>query len=180
MSRTQKLVEAAMLAAVAFIIDIIFKQIPILQMPQGGSFSLALLPIVIAAIRLGPGHGVMVGAIFGFLNFLSDGYAFSPYSIFLDYLFACGVMGLVGIFKKQCEQSLTKMIVFGVIGIAVFGTIKFWSHVLSGVVAFDTELWASMVYNAGYCYASLLGVAMVYVLISPAMFTLLKHQRKSY
>ena len=86
MKKTElKLAESAILVALAIVLDITSKMIPVLQMPQGGSISLALLPLVILSLRNGYKYGFLGGMTFGIVNFLMDGYAFHWGSFIFDY-----------------------------------------------------------------------------------------------
>ena len=62
MKKTElKLAESAILVALAIVLEITSKMIPVLQMPQGGSISLALLPLVILSLRNGYKYGFLGG-----------------------------------------------------------------------------------------------------------------------
>lgn len=166
MNNTKKLVETAMLVSLAFVFDVMAKLIPIMSMPQGGSFSFAMLPLFILAFHLGIGWGTIGGVCFGLINCIFDGYVNSPASLFLDYLIAFGVIGLAGLAKRWIykKNDIQGMIIMA-ITMTIVVTLRCTSHIFAGVIAWDTELWASTVYNAPYCYASLVGCIIVGILI---------------
>ena len=101
-----KITETAILAALAVVFQLISTFVPILKMPQGGSVSLSMLPIVVLALRRGPKYGVIGGLILGTLNLLVDiavgqgSFVLHWGSLFLDYFVPCGILGIAGIFKS--------------------------------------------------------------------------------
>ncbi|HEY8395526.1 MAG TPA: ECF transporter S component, partial [Bacilli bacterium] len=130
-----KITETAILSALAVVLQLISTVVPILKMPQGGSLSLSMLPIVVLALRRGIKYGVIGGLILGLLNMAVDTAlgTFSLHwgSLFLDYLVACGLLGIAGIFQKKREKT-----VYLILAIALSGFLKYLSHSFSGVLFF--------------------------------------------
>ena len=127
----RKITETAILIALAIVIDVVFKLIPFLNMPQGGHISVAMLAIIINGFRNGWKYGLAGGLLFAILNWLIDSRFLHIGSIFFDYIFAVTVSGVSGSFQKQ-GQSLWKfcLIVF----LLCLGRYIFTS--LSGVLFF--------------------------------------------
>ena len=105
-SRTRKLVECAILIAIASVLSII----KIIEMPYGGSVTIAsMLPIIIIAYKYGAGWGLSSGLIFAViqqlmgLKKLSYGTSWPAVVaiILLDYIIAFTVAGLGGVFRKD-------------------------------------------------------------------------------
>lgn len=154
---TVKLVVAAMCVAMAFIMDVITKFIPFLHMPQGGAISITLIPLVIAALLLGPLYGVIAGVSFGLLNFFFDGGAGNLHwgSFFLDYTVAFGAVGLVGFFRPLFYRN--KIWAY-ITAIALACLLRYISSSLSGVIFFGAyapegvNVWfySFVLYNAAY------------------------------
>ena len=89
------LVEGAIFVAMAEILGFFPK---LWQMPEGGSVTLMMLPIVIYALRWGLGQGLLAGLAFGILDFmLNGGIAIGWQSIIGDYVVALTALGLAGI-----------------------------------------------------------------------------------
>lgn len=147
-----KLTESAILVALAVAMEFISKMIPILQMPQGGSVSLAMLPIIIIGYKNGLFYGVLSGLTYGIINFLIDGYAFHWGSFAFDYTLAFMSLGLTGIIKNAYRN---KIVLFN-IGILVVGFFRFIFHVISGVFFFEAGIWGSVVYNGPYMLGSIM------------------------
>ncbi len=70
------------------------------QLPQGGSISLQMLPLLVFALRWGAGPGVVVGVAYGFLHSLQDMFMVHPLQYLLDYPIAFGLIGLAGLVKN--------------------------------------------------------------------------------
>ena len=162
--------ESAIMIALAVAFEFIVKSVGFLTMPQGGSFSLTMLPIMIIGLRRGIKYGLLTGLIYGFLNFVIDGFILHWGSLFLDYLFAFSVIGLTGLFNNKAKNN----ILFLVISILVVSLMRYTLHVLSGILFFreylDTDgtiiadIIASLSYNIIYMLPSTLLCLIVGVL----------------
>ncbi|KAF0091129.1 MAG: hypothetical protein FD141_918 [Fusobacteria bacterium] len=115
-------------------------------MPQGGSISLAALPIIVFAMRNGWKSGVFVGLVYGILQLIIGPiYSVHPISIVFDYLLVGAVLGLI-INDTSNFKFITRFI-------TVF-IVRFFSYVLSGVVVFasyagdQNPIIYSLVYNS--------------------------------
>jgi thiamine transporter len=136
-------------------------------MPQGGSISLATLPIIVFAMRNGWKSGVFVGLVYGIIQLIIGPiYSVHPISIIFDYLLVGAVLGLI-----IDESSNMKLIMRFFI---VFLT-RYLSYVLSGVVVFasyagdQNPLIYSLVYNtyALVEMAVIIGVVLILKKFSP-------------
>ena len=157
---TKKLVEIGIFVAIAIVLDLM----PLFKMPQGGSLSLNMLPIFIIAFKYGVKKGVIAGAVFGIISFILSGYAIHWGSIFFDYIFAFGALGIAGLFKKN---ALSNNLAF-IIGIIIGGFFRYVFHGLSGVIFFsqyagDYNPWfySFIVYNLPYMAGSVLLVIII-------------------
>ena len=99
--RIQALCEGAILLALAIVLNYLSKMI-FANMPQGGSVSLAIFPLLLYVHRWGVGRGLLIGFAYGLLDMLIDGgYAWGWQSMLLDYLVAYTALGLGGFFKGK-------------------------------------------------------------------------------
>lgn len=158
------IVETSILIAFAVVLELIFKLIPFMDMPQGGSFSLAMLPILILSFRRGPFYGILGGIIFGIINLLIDGVLYHWTSFFLDYTLAFGLIGVAGIFNPLLKENSRRNIVFLVIGSIVGIFFRLSSTVLSGMIAFETPFVGSVIYNAPYILVS--GLMCIVIIVA--------------
>lgn len=152
MNRTRllTLIEIGILTAMAFVLG----EIQLFKLPQGGSVSLVMVPIVLLAFRRGIIAGLLSGLIVGILKIFFGGYILFPMQVILDYPLPFALVGLAGIFAiKNKKVPFT----FYVLGILLAAGLKWFSHVLSGVIFFGEYAWEgwdvwpySMAYNATF------------------------------
>ena len=126
--RVRALCEGAILLALALVLNVLSKSI-FANMPQGGSISLAMFPLLLVAHRWGWGHGLLAGFCYGLLDMLLDGgYAWGWQSILLDYLVAYTALGLGGFFKGKA---------WGIFPCVAIGCMaRFGVHYFSGVTLY--------------------------------------------
>ena len=127
----KKIIETSVFVGLAVVIDLVFKLIPFLKMPEGGHVSVAMLAIIINGFRNGWKYGLSGGLIFAIINFMLDGYILHWGSIFFDYIFAFTALGISGFFKNQGK----KLLYFNLI-IVLCCFIRYIFSSLSGVIFF--------------------------------------------
>jgi len=166
-------VEIAIFTALTLVLD----QFAVFKMPQGGSISLGMLPILVIALRHGTGVGLVTGMLTGIVNFLFGGYFLNVVQIILDYPVAFAVLGLAGVvadrFQQQLQEGqLTKAVVSASLG-TLFGSIAVWiAHTISGIAFFGQfaphgqAIWFySMTYNAAYVIPKMTLTLVVLILL---------------
>ncbi len=172
--------EAAIMAALAFVLDllqgVIFDAVPFFA--NGGSVGIAMLPIIFIGIRRGPLIGFVSGLVTGILQMLTGFYAISDtwykvlFQVLLDYTLAYAICGLfAGFFKYTLNKkghgfNLTMILVAGFLG----GVGKYLCHVLAGYFFWPSDMWGgplaySILYNGIYMLPStILCMALLAVL----------------
>ena len=145
------------------------------NLPNGGSITFAMFPLLLFSVRFGLGKGLMAGFTFGLLQLIFDGaYAWGWQSMLLDYLVAFTPLGLAGLFKGKS---------WGIFPGTVLGCVaRFAVHYISGVTiyriyepaeipgigVFDDAVLYSLVYNGAYMLPNmLLALAVAGVLYVP-------------
>lgn len=105
------LVEGAVMVALAEILGFL----KIWHMPEGGSVSLMMLPIIVYALRWGLGQGLLAGVALGVLDFIlnPEGFGIGWQSILGDYMVALTALGLAGVGHKK---GLPGVIVGSIVG----------------------------------------------------------------
>lgn len=153
------LVETAIMVALAVVLSFV----RVWTMPQGGTISLTMLPLFLLAFRRGPWAGIVGGAVYGLVSLIFDGVIYHPMSIFLDYVFAYGLLGVAGFFKLS-GWGITA-------GVTVGTALRYVSSVLSGALLFaeyagDQNPWVySLGYNATYMLPELVICVVALVLL---------------
>lgn len=129
---TQMIVEAGIMLA----LSIILGEFKLFQMPQGGSVSFAMLPIIIFSIRWGFVSGMIVGALYSIISvMIFGGTILGPIQYILDYPLAYAFMGLSGISLSKDKSDLKGYIPF----IVIAYLLKFVCHFLSGLIFFAVD-----------------------------------------
>lgn len=139
-------------AALCIALSFVLSYVRLYKLPQGGSITLAsMLPIFMFAYAYGVGPGMLVGAAYGFLQFIQDAYFVHPVELLLDYPLAFAMLGLAGLSAKFPDQ-------WGIIPGIVIGTFgRFICAFISGLIFFymyapegQSVLVYSIVYNGFY------------------------------
>lgn len=136
--RINVLAEIAIFVGLAVVLDLIGGMFSPFR--QGGSISVAMLPIFIISFRHGWKSGVLGGFILGLIQLLIAGseifgwiYEPTPLKIVLviglDYVIAFSILGLSGIFKNPFTNKKSF-----ILGIALGSFLRYICHGISGVV----------------------------------------------
>ena len=175
--------ETAILIALAVVLELLSKTFfNFVRMPNGGSFSIAMVAIVAIGFRRGAKYSIPAGIIFGFINFLIDGYGLHWGSLFFDYLAAFGAYGICGFFKKYRNN-------IGIFTLAILlaGTVRYMFHGFSGVLFFaDTvpaeyagHIWfySFVAYNLMYNLSSTIVSMVISIILHKQLFLFLKDEK---
>ena len=109
---------------------------------SGGSITLAsMAPLLIYAYFYGVAEGLLVGLIFGLLNFISGPWILTPMTFILDYLLAYGSIGLMGFSGKLQRKKQNQTLVVA-IGVLIVYIARFTCHLCSGFIYFaESSIW---------------------------------------
>lgn len=169
--RVQALCEGAIMVALAQALS----YVKFIELPNGGSLTPAMFPILFFAVRWGLRWGLGAGFVFGVLQLMFDNaYAWGWQSILLDYLLAFTPLGLAGLFRGKS---------WGIFPGTVLGcAARFVVHYISGVTVyrivvpteipgfgtFGNPVLYSLVYNGVYMLPNtLLALAIAGILYVP-------------
>ena len=126
--RILALTEGAILLALAVVLNYL-SGIIFASLPQGGSITLAMFPLLLYVHRWGFGRGLLVCFVYGTLDMLlGKGYAWGWQSILLDYLVAYTALALGGLFRGKA-WGIFPAIILGCLG-------RFGVHHLSGITLY--------------------------------------------
>lgn len=165
-SRLLALVETAVMVALA----VLLASIKVYKLPQGGSITAgSMVPILLVALRHGPGWGTLAGVATGLINYIMDPFFAHPVQFILDYPVAFGALGLAGFAANRGNTAAAW------IGSLALGG-RFLAHVVSGAVFFaeyapkGQSPWVySAVYNGSYMLPELVISGVLLTLVLPAL-----------
>lgn len=139
-------------------------------MPQGGSITLEMTPLLFFSYMYGAKRGICAGAMSGLLQIIFGGYVVHPLQALLDYPLAFGCIGAAGMFGRHV-----------IIGTVLAGIGRLVCHILSGVVFFASyapvgqNAWVyAAVYNATFLTPTLILAAAAALLLWKRLGSFLK------
>lgn len=147
---------------------------------NGGSLSLAMIPLVVFALRRGPVYGIVAGTVFGLLNcILSGNIGWGLPSVLLDYVLAYGAVGVAGFFGRI---KVGKVNLGPIVGSIAGCAARFAIHFLSGVtiyaittatelngVTYTNAALYSLIYNGSYMLPDTILTVVVVALVAAAL-----------
>ena len=175
---TRKLVESALIIAIATVLSLIKFDLPF----GGGVTVVSMLPLVLCSHRWGWKWGAVTAFVYSVLQLIlgldNVGYATSFVMalgiVFLDYIIAYTVIGLSGVFDGPLGKTRASVAV----GIAVTFVLRFVCHLITGAWIWGewmpeefmglpmTSPWFySFLYNGWYMLAELVLTEIVAMLI---------------
>ena len=107
------------------------------SLPQGGSVTFAsMLPIILYSYMFGTRKGLVVGVVYGMLQFIQSPQFYQPVQVLLDYPIAFGALGVAGIARKIPGINGHVLAEFTV-GALIAGLLRYVSHIISGYYVFS-------------------------------------------
>lgn len=139
---TKMMAEGGIMLALAFVLS----KIKFSPVPNGGSVTAgSMVPIILYGMRWGAGPGILVGMLFGGLDFATGGWFLSIPQVILEYPLAFGSIGLAGIFSSinsnMKDLSMTKVWIGTILAVVV----RYICHLMAGVVFWGDTLPTEMV-----------------------------------
>ncbi len=148
---TRDIVYIAFYCALAVAFDYITQFIPLLQMPNGGSINLAVIPVFVSSYHLGVGKGMATGLLWWLIGLTLglNNYMVSPMQTLFDYIIPAVIVGAASIAPKVYKISNVYT------GVIIMMMLKYASHVIAGAVYWFPEGEASgtagaWMYSLGY------------------------------
>lgn len=186
-NNTLFLVEVAIFGALGYLLDLLATVLSLKIWAQGGSISIAMVPIFIMAFRWGIKGGILSGFILGLIQIVTGQFfGIDPVQIFLDYIVAFAVLGFAGVLAKQVattarEDNIKKLVLYVSIASFLGCLLRFLAHYAAGVIYFGylapegQAVWLySLLYNGSFMLPSFIISTIVTVLLIktvPRIFT---------
>lgn len=138
-NKTKAICEAAIMVALALALG----NLRLYRLPNGGSITIAILPLVFFAVRYGLGWGFLAGFVYGGLDYIVGlSSAIDWTTIICDYFLAYGLLGLgAGICKGRKWSA-------------------YWGTLLGGVLMFLSSYLVGVFVWGKYMPEEFLGMTM--------------------
>ena len=157
--------KALSFGAVCIALSFALSYVKFFSMPQGGSVTFAsLLPLALYSFMFGTRRGVIVGIVYGLLQFVQSPQFYQPVQVLIDYPIAFGAIGVAGIarnFKFLKGNTIAEFCV----GTTIAILLRYLAHTLSGYFVFYS--WAPI--DEGYTALTWTLVYNLYVLVDLAI-----------
>ncbi len=156
---TRALAFGALSIALSFVLSCI----RLYRMPQGGSVTPgSMLPIMLFSASCGVGPGLLVGLLYGVLQYLQGGWFANVWQFALDYLLAFAALGLAGLAGGKSNWKLYAAMAVAALGRALSAT-------LAGILFWDTAPLASLIYNGTYLIPDTLICMLLALAVAPRL-----------
>ena len=177
--RLLMLVEIAIFAGVGLVLDKLT-----ISMPQGGSVSFVMLPIVLMGIRWGLKGGLTTGFLIGFLQIAFGATIYHWAQGLIDYGIAFTVVGFAALIRKPLldatKDARGRIILWVTIGTIFGGFLRYIAHTVAGAIFFaeyagNQNPWIySVIYNGTYMLPAIVITAVAASLLFTSAPKLLK------
>lgn len=115
--------------ALAAALSVALSFLRLIELPQGGSITLELLPVFYIAFLRGPWHGIAAGLISGTIQLILRPFIVHPVQVLLDYPIAMAVAGVAGFLRgmdsdRAVRTGLAAMFGLILVAIGVIGWVQ--------------------------------------------------------
>jgi len=181
-SNTLFIAEVAVFSALAYLLDFLAGILSLKIWPQGGSVSIAMVPIFLIAYRWGIKGGLLTGFLLGLLQvILGFAQVYTFLQGFIDYFLAFSVVGLAGVFTGLVKEAISKnekgkWMTYVIIGAFLGSALRYICHVISGIVFFgeyapkgQPVAIYSLLYNGTFMLPSFIISAIIIIIVMSAV-----------
>lgn len=148
--------EVAIFSALALALDFICGLYLSFAWLNGGSISIAMVPIFIMCYRWGPKGGLLTALITGVIQLLWSSYMVHPIQVILDYPLAYLSCGAASLFFNQVKNNKGFMRhLYICTGTLIGCVLRLVCATISGCLFWETPFWGSVSYNATYLLPSM-------------------------
>lgn len=184
-TKLRMLVEIALFAAIAFILDLLIPSIG-----HGIKINVKMLPIIFLALRWGLLPGMAGGLIWGILQIVTgEAYILSAPQAFIEYIIAFSFIGMAGLLHKKMQRALadpktkkSDLAMIASLALILGSFLRYIWHMIAGYI-----FWSDNMENATAAIANTISVnglafitetvtcLVVLLLITPYYKNLLKN-----
>ncbi|WP_461816016.1 energy-coupled thiamine transporter ThiT [Faecalimonas sp.] len=173
---TKQLVYCAMALALGFATS----YIKVFELPFGGAVTAcSMLFIALIGYWYGPKTGILLGFVYGIMQFLQGPYVLSFFQVCCDYLLAFAALGLSGFFAQK-KNGLIKGYLLAIIGRGAFhvlGGYLYWMDYMPDNFPKSLAPAYPFVYNYSFILAE--GLITIIILSIPAVKKALEQVKRN-
>ena len=170
MKKTLALILVLAFCAMGIALAQVTSYIKVFKLPYGGSVTLlSMFFIVLIANWYGAGTGILVGFVYGVLQFIQEPYFLTVLQVLCDYLLAFAALGLAGFFSRQ-KNGLTIGYIVGILGRGAFNALAgylYWMEYMPENFPRSLTAVYPIVYNYSFILAE--GIITLIVINIPAV-----------
>lgn len=157
--------EVSIFTALGLVLDFVAGLISAAIWKNGGSITLAMVPIIIMGYKYGLKGGLTTGLLIGTIQLFWSEYLITVPQVLLDYIVPNVVIGLVGAVAKPVQNTKGIIQILIIVGsIFVVCALRLASLVASGVLYWEAGFVYSITYNGTYTSISMV-ICMVVVIV---------------
>lgn len=157
MFKTKEIVNIALISAIALVLSLF----TVFRMPNGGSITIYLVPLLLAATNTNLKTNVFIGLVTATLQIIAGGVVINPVQLILDYYLP------VMLICTSQVYGLNKYVNFG-----IGCLLAMFSYVVSGMIFFEVPFIPSIIYNATFFIPTIIINVIIYYIVNPRVETL--------
>ena len=158
------MIEVSIFASLALVFDFLASLYSAVIWPNGGSITLAFIPIFVIGYKHGLKGGLICGLLAGTIQLIWSGYMLNFFQVLLDYVLPNVILGIVGLAANLVKKSNSwKQVLIITLSIVIACFLRFCFLTISGMVYWNTGFVASVLYNGGYTLISMI----ISIIITP-------------
>lgn len=143
--------EVGIFSAIALVLDLVAGIYSEALWPNGGSMTLAFVPIFIMGYKYGLKGGLLTGLVVGVIQLIWSKWLLNVPQVLLDYVLPNVVLGLVGFVSSKVQTSNIKTkSIYIILSIIIVSILRLACFTASGVLYWETGFVASIFYNGTF------------------------------
>lgn len=178
-SKTLFLVEVAIFATIAFLLDKVASFYSV-GWAYGGSISLSMVPVALIGLRWGLKGSFAAGILLGLLQMITGASFIHYIQIVVEYPVAFGVLGLSALFapkvRRLLQEGKNSWIGYVILAAFLANTARFLIHFYAGIIYWGEYapegtpvVEYSLIYNLGYMVPTFMVSTIAVILVVKAM-----------
>lgn len=150
-------VKNMVIIAIFAALSIVFSTLKVFQMPNGGSITLYLVPLMFVALKLDFKSALLCSFIVSIIQIIMSGYVIGFFQVFLDYILP---VCLISLFNFAKDKPLPILLLHS----SYIGALMLGCYVVSGMVYWKVDFIGSVVYNATFFIPTYV-ISMILIII---------------